>query len=173
MNQNWILDEVLGGWQLTTTNILQSGNPFTVSVGGGTTYQQAGSQFPNYSGAPLYLNGKNHTVWFNPAAFSLPAPGTLGNVRRNSLYGPGVELVNLSIGKTFDIYESVKLQFRADATNALNHANFGLPGGGNYTLTGFSGQLPGQAFRVADNTQQINSVTNGGRGVQLAAHLEF
>lgn len=173
MNKSWILDETLGGWQVTTTNIFQSGNPFSVSVSGGNTYQQAGTQFPNYTGAPLYVVGKNHTVWFNPAAFSLPAPGTLGNVRRNALYGPGVDLTNLSIGKTFDLHEQVKLQFRCDATNAFNHANFGLPGGGIYGLTSFTGQLPGQAYRVADNTNQITSTTNGGRDVQLAVHLEF
>jgi hypothetical protein len=172
MNKSWILDEALGGWQVTTTNIIQSGNPFSVTTGG-TTFEQAGSQFPNYTGAPLYVNGKNHTVWFNPAAFSLVAPGSLGNVRRNALYGPGVDLTNLSLGKTFDIHESVKLQIRADATNAFNHANFGLPGGGVYGLTSYTGQLPGQAYRVADNTNQITSTTNGGRGMQVAAHLEF
>lgn len=186
MNKSWVLDEILGGWQVTTTNIFQSGNPFTVSVNNGDTYQHAGTQFPNYTGAPLYAGGHNHTVWFNPAAFSLPAQGTLGNVRRNSLYGPGVNLTNLSVGKTFDIREGVKLQIRADATNAFNHANFGLPGGGIFGLKPFSitttnpdgtkttvNQQPGQAYRVAENTEQINSTTNGGRGVQLAAHLEF
>ncbi len=184
MNKSWILDEALGGWQVTTTNIIQSGNPFSVAVSGNDlTFQQTSStQFPNYTGAPLYVNGKNHTVWFNAAAFSLPAPGTFGNVRRNALYGPGVDLTNLSIGKTFDIHEGVKLQIRADATNAFNHANFGLPGGGTYNLTAFSiknadgsvtNQQPGQAYRTADNTNQITSTTNGGRGMQVAAHLEF
>ena len=173
MNKSFILDEILGGWQASTTNIFQSGNPFTVTVNGGTTYQQAGSQFPNYTGAPLYVQGKNHTVWFNPAAFSLVAPGQFGNVRRNSLYGPGVEMTNISVGKTFDIYESVKLQFRADASNAFNHANFGLPGGGVYGLSSFTGQQPGQAYRINENTSQITGTTNGGRSMQLNAHLTF
>ncbi len=173
MNKSFLLDEILGGWQASTTNIFQSGNPFSVTVSGGNTYQQAGSQFPNYTGAPLYVSGRNHTVWFNPAAFSLVAPGSFGNVRRNSLYGPGVEAVNLSVGKTFDLHESVKLQVRADAVNAFNHANFGLPGGGVYGLTSFTGQQPGQAYRVDENTNQITGTTNGGRTMQLAAHLDF
>ena len=173
MNKSFFLDEILGGWQASTTNIFQSGNPFSVTVSGGNTYQQAGSQFPNYTGAPLYVSGRNHTVWFNPAAFSLVAPGSFGNVRRNSLYGPGVEAVNLSVGKTFDLHESVKLQVRADAVNAFNHANFGLPGGGVYGLTSFTGQQPGQAYRVDENTNQITGTTNGGRTMQLAAHLDF
>ena len=172
MNKSWILDEALGGWQVSTTNIFQSGNPFSV-FSGGDTYQHDGSQFPNYTGAPLYVTGKNHTVWLNPAAFSLVANGQFGNVRRNSLYGPGVELVNISVGKTFDIHESVKLNIRADAANAFNHANFGLPGGGTYGLTSFSGQQPGQAYTVGANNNQITGTTNGGRSVQLAAHLDF
>ena len=172
MNKSWILDEALGGWQVSTTNIFQSGNPFSV-FSSGDTYQHDGSQFPNYTGAPLYVAGKNHTVWLNPAAFSLVANGSFGNVRRNSLYGPGVELTNLSVGKTFDIHESVKLNIRADAVNAFNHANFGLPGGGTYGLTTFSGQAPGQAYTVGANTNQITGTTNGGRSVQLAAHLDF
>ena len=173
MNKSFLLDEVLGGWQASTTTIFQSGNPFSVSVNNGDTYQHAGTQFPNYTGAPLYLGGKNHTVWFNPAAFSLVAPGQFGNVRRNALYGPGVEMVNISVGKTFDMRESVKLQIRADAANAFNHANFNLPGGGIYGLTAYSGQQPGQAYRVNENNNQITGTTNGGRSVQLAAHLDF
>lgn len=174
MNKSFILDEILGGWQASTTNIFQSGNPFTVTSGDGNyTYQKSGSQFPNYTGVPLYVAGKNHTVWFNPAAFSLPAAGTFGNVRRNSLTGPGVEMVTLSVGKTFDIHEAIKLQIRADANNAFNHANFGLPGGGVYGLTSFSGQQPGQAYTTGANTNQITGTTNGGRSVQLAAHLTF
>lgn len=174
MNSNFLLDEVLGGWQVSSLMILQSGNPFTVTVNNGTTYQHAGSQFPNYTGLPFYPSSKNYHMWFNPAAFSLPAPGTLGNVRRNTLRGPGVELVDMSIGKTFDIHESVKFQIRADATNAFNHANFALPGGGVTGLSAFSGQVVGQAYGpTAAGGQQITGLTNGGRTVQIAGRLEF
>lgn len=172
MNKSWALDEVLGGWQVSSTTIFQSGNPFSLSVNNGDTYQHAGSQFPNYAGGVLYpTTGKGYNTWFNPGAFTLPAPGTLGNLRRNSLYGPGVELVDMSVGKTFNIHEQMKLQIRADATNAFNHANFSLPGGGIFGLATFNGQLPGQAFQ--SQGQQITGTTNGGRAVQLAAHFDF
>jgi hypothetical protein len=106
----------------------------------------------------------------------LPANGTFGNVRRNSLYGPGVELVNMSAGKTFDIHEAVKLQIRVDATNAFNHTNLGLPGQGVTGLNTSSGQAVGTAYTFnpgPTGDQQINSTTNGARTVQLAAHFEF
>ncbi len=179
MNKSWLLDEVLGGWQTSSIMIFQSGNPFTVTVNGGNTYQLAGSQFPNYSGANLYPAGKNYTEWFNPAAFTLPAQGTIGNVRRNSLYGPGVELVDISVGKRFDIHEQVKFQIRADASNAFNHANFGLPGGGVIGLTSCSAktcgydQTVGQPYISTAAGQQITGTTNGGRSVQITGRLEF
>jgi len=171
MNKSLLLDEVLGGWQVSSTMIFQSGNPFTVTSSQST--YTSGSAFPNYSGKPLYPAHKTYSEWFDPAAFTLPANGTFGNVRRNSLYGPGVELVNMSAGKTFDIREAVKLQIRVDATNAFNHTNLGLPAGGVIGLSASKGQSAGQAYTFGSGDQQINTTTNGARTVQLAAHLQF
>ncbi len=172
MNRSWILDELLGGYQISTTTIFQSGNPFSVQVGGSNrTYQQAGTQFPNYVGSSPYPAKRTYNQWLDPTAFTLTPVGTFGNVRRNQFYGPGVELVNMSVGKTFDVHEQMKLQLRIDAVNAFNHANLGLPGGGLLTLNGT--QADGQRFTSAATTQQISGVTNGGRTVQLAAHFEF
>jgi hypothetical protein len=176
LNKNWLVNEAVGGWQVSSTMILQSGNPFTV-YSSQNTFEHAGSAFPNYSGAPLYPTHKTYKQWFNPAAFTLPADYTFGNVRRNSLYGPGVELVNISAGKKFDIHESMKLQIRADATNAFNHATFGLPGGGLATATDSSGaqtQFAGQAYNAgAGGFPQISGLTSGARLVQVSARFEF
>ena len=177
MNKNWILDEVLGGWQISSTLQFQSGNPFSVFGSQETFSPGDGSAFPNYSGANFYPAHKTYSKWFNPEAFTVPEPGTFGNVRRNSLYGPGLENVNLSGGKTFDIHEAIKLQFRIDAANAFNHTNLGLPGGGGLGLSGATNVgdeypfNPGTAGMPGD--QQINSTTTGGRTVQFAAHLLF
>ena len=171
LNNSHLLDELIGGYQLSSTIQLTSGQPFTVTTSA-TSYAQAGSVFPNYSGVPVRpRNGRTIQEWYNPAAFTLPANGTFGNVRRNSLYGPGIELVNISAGKIFDIYKSVKLQIRADATNAFNHANFGFP---NTNLP--TGNLqPGQAYpENAFSGEQINGAIQGGpRTIQLGARLQF
>ena len=53
--------------------------------------------------------------------------GTFGNEGRNQLTGPGLATTNLSVSKTFAIWEQVKLQIRADADNLFNHPSFGLP----------------------------------------------
>jgi len=170
LNKNWLLDEAVGGWQLSSTIQLTTGNPFTVSDGH-STYAQGGGAFPNVTGISTKpVGGRTWQEWYNPAAFSLAAPGTFGNERRNQLYGPGVDLVNLSAGKKFTLHNQVKLQIRADATNAFNHPSFGQP---NVNLSTFNGQLPGQPFQYSPGSNQINSTTVGGRNVQLGARVEF
>lgn len=175
-NHNYLVDAILGGYQVSSTMQLQSGNPFTVFANGSNTYAEPGSTslpFPNYSGAPLTPpGGHSHQVWFNPAAFTLPANGTFGNVRRNSVYGPGLEYVNISAGKRFSLYENVKLQVRLDATNALNHPSFGNPSG---QLNTFTGQQTGQAYTstAANSGVLVNNVTVGGRNLQGGLRLEF
>ena len=55
---------------------------------------------------------------------------TFGNSGRNFLYGPGLQQVNLSLGKAFRLPflgEGGKIQIRADSYNVLNHSNFGMP----------------------------------------------
>ena len=84
--------------------------------------------------------------------------GTFGNTRRNFLYGPGLELVNISAGKEFAFYEQVRLQLRVDATNAFNHTNLGQPN------TNFDNLGTGP---------QINGATTGGRVLQGGLRLSF
>ncbi len=174
LNHNYILDKLIGGYQVASTIQLTSGNPFTITSGSYSTYDPTnGAPFPNVTGISTEpRGGRTIQQWFNPAAFSLPAPGTYGNARRNSIYGPGIELINISAGKKFDIYERVKLQIRADATNAFNHPSFGFPTTTNATVG--ASQAPGQAYSpTAFGVQQINGVQVGGRTIQLGARLEF
>ena len=178
LNHNAVLDEVIGGWQVSSTIVLSTGQPFTV-YGTQNTYQGAGSAFPNrnpgVSIKPTHRSARctNQTtgscdnVWYNAAAFTRPADGTFGNVGRNSLFGPGIEQVNLSGSKTFSLgWEGIQLQIRADAANAFNHASFSAPTG---TLSG--GAEVGGAY--TNTSQQLSGVTVGGRNVQLGARLTF
>ena len=79
---------------------------------GGDTYQLASgsAQFPNWN--PESTSSRQIEASMSgsiPGPFD-PANGTLGNVRRNSLFGPGFVGVNLSLGKTFTLWENLKLQ---------------------------------------------------------------
>ncbi len=176
LNNNLFLDEVFGGWQATGTLVLLDGQPFTVTMKTNNSYAQAGSWFPNLIGNPLAVNrGPYHGTnqWFNEAAFVAPANGTFGTYRRNTLYGPGLDRTNFSIGKTFAIWESVGLQIRADANNLFNHPSFQLPTSSlaicaNTTSTGCSA-----IGAVQTGTSTIRSTTVGGRTMQLGARLTF
>ncbi len=178
LNNNRLLDEVVGGWQLASTLIVQSGQPFTAIMASGTnSYSLGGSNFqwyPNVIGNPKLAN-RSPTQWFNEAAFAVPAPGTFGNERRNQLTGPAFERVNLSLGKTFAITESIGVQVRADANNAFNHPGFNLPNN-SLTVCPDSGNLPSGCSgfgAIATGTSTITSVTSPGRTLQLSAHLTF
>ncbi len=169
LNQNALLDEVVGGWQLSSTFAFLSGQPFSVYADG-NTYQFAGSQFPNrVQGVSWKPSHQGIAEWVNPAAFSLPANGTFGDVRRNSFYGPGFQSINLSAAKTFPLpWEGVNIQIRADAQDVFNHTSFGNPGDVHLLnpdpVTGvFAGPV----------TSQITSSAVSGRILQLCAKVTF
>ncbi|HEV2397184.1 MAG TPA: TonB-dependent receptor [Candidatus Sulfotelmatobacter sp.] len=167
LNNNTLLDEIVGGWQLSGTVLLQSGQPFSV-YGDQANWSLAGTQFPDrVPGAPLYVSNKGINGWFNPAAFSKPADGTWGNVRRNSLYGPGMNVFNMSAAKSFGLpWEGVRIEFRADAANVFNHKSLGIPGGLNLG----SAAGVGQPYTSANT---ISSVTTGARNLQLMFRVSF
>ena len=169
LSGNTLLDEAVGGWQIAGTVILQTGNPFSV-FGDQANYSQAGTQFPNWNPGVSWRpqGGSSRTEWFNPGAFVQAPPGTWGNVRRNSLWGPGINTFNLEAAKSFSIpwREGISVQFRADAQNVFNHPSFGPPSG--TSLGGSAGV--GQPYT---NGTPLSSTTVGGRNLQLALRVSF
>ena len=168
LNSSRAADAVIGGWQISGTMVLSTGNPFSID-GTQNTYAQAGSSFPNWvPGAGYKPIDRRISNWFLPTAFSQPENGTFGDVRRNSLYGPGLNVFNLSGSKTFSLpWEGVNIQFRCDAQNAFNHASYGVPG--DASLGGSNG--PGTPYTTG--TVAITTTTVSGRNVQLGLRLTF
>ena len=166
LNNNRILDTVIGGWQVSTGLIVQSGQPFTpVMSNNQASYASGGGGFawyPNVIGNPTLAN-RGPKQWFNEAAFAVPASGTFGNERRNQLTGPGLSTVNLSLGKTFAIWEQVRLEVRADADNVFNHASFALPNN-NLSLTGSA---------ISTGTSNISNTSVPMRNMGLKARISF
>jgi hypothetical protein len=168
VNNNTLLDEIVGGWQVSGTGVFTTGQPFTVYADG-NTYQQAGSQFPNWNpGVSWKPHNRTVNEWYNPEAFTKPPDGTIGNVRRNSLYGPGFRSINLSGGKTFSLpWEGIKMQIRADAQNAFNHTSWGQPGATGLASPDANGVYQGPT------SSQITGSAISGRNVQLGAKVSF
>ena len=121
---------VLGGWQVQGIIRMASGFPFTVSS---TNVCQCGSYVPQRvnlvtPGNFGQLDNPTPNRWFDATAYSVPSLGTQGNAGRNTVRGPGTQQVNLSISKRFPI-NRVRVEFRAEIFNLLNHDNFGTPDG--------------------------------------------
>ena len=126
-----VLHHMLGGWELSGINQFESGVPLSArtgvdiaGVGSGS-----GSQFYNLVGDTSIARTPftNSAVWFNPAAFAIPAQGTFGNEPRNILRGPGFWNWDMSLRKDIRTLEKHMLQFRFEMFNILNHPNWSNP----------------------------------------------
>jgi outer membrane receptor protein involved in Fe transport len=121
---------VFGGWQFNGIVTLQSGTPFSISSGRDTLLNFQTSR-ADVVGNPDLPSARSRTdlirQYFNPLAFAVPATGTLGNSPRNFLIGPGSKNVDLSLFRTFELREGLRMQFRAEAFNAFNFVNLQNP----------------------------------------------
>jgi hypothetical protein len=130
-----IADTAISGWTLSAISNLQSGFPFTPQLGynptgsGDTRNPVRPDVNPDFHGS-LYAGGSTAAranQFFNPAAFLAPAAGTVGNLRRDTLTGPGFTDLDLSLAKSTTIHEHLHAQFRAEFFNVLNHTNLLTP----------------------------------------------
>lgn len=135
--------QLLAGYQVNSIAVFQSGKPFSIFNGGNdgglgnraVPFNNAGSDRPNQIGdARNVPGGRSFAQFFNTAAFAPQALGTVGNVQRDSLFGPDFRHVDLSVFKDFPIAEAVNLQFRAESFNISNTPSFIINSGGNTTL---------------------------------------
>ena len=95
LNKNRLLDEAIGGWQVSVIVINQTGNPFTVTYNGANnSYSQAGAWYPNVL-RPAQQGKKSINQWYDPTAYVVAANGTFGDSRRNSLRAAGIDTTNL------------------------------------------------------------------------------
>ena len=115
---------LIGGWQVNGIYTWQRGFPITIQAADlGGLNDTSGTNRADLVGDP---NIGDRTVgrWFNTAAFAQPAPGALGNLGRNTERGPGVNNLDLALFKNVPITSEVRLQFRLESFNALNHTQF-------------------------------------------------
>jgi len=132
------------GWMLSGIVQLHTGTPFTILSGADRSQSGVGLDHADQIGPTKTYNGSSHAAevakWFNTASYTTNAIGTFGNSRRNSLVGPGNEVVDFGFSKPLPTPESFQLIFRAEAFNILNHANFGTPSA-NFASQSTFGQI--------------------------------
>jgi len=193
---NAFMRYALGGWQTSSIVQTRSGAALNPTLTG--TFFGLPSRPDVVPGQPRLNKGGKWTgdgvttpTHYNVAAYAVPAnysgnpgdPTTLGNAPRNSLPGPNFFQWDFSGMKNFAITERMKVQFRADLFNILNHPNFGNPGNmgicasvpstvpfssctaGNATFT-----TVGQTIADADSTQVG---TGTARQIQLSLKVIF
>jgi hypothetical protein len=163
--RNWLVS----GWTVSGSAIARTGLPFTpVITRRSTTLPDgnAANQRPDFvPGVSLIPpGGRTVDLWFNPAAFALPASGVWGNAGRNILRGPGVFQVDTAVSRRFRLTEQVDLSLRVEAFNILNRPQLGQPSA-NVSATN-----PGQI------TARLNTGATGSgtpRQFQFALRLAF
>ena len=157
------MDRVIGGWQWNGILQIQSGFPFTPQIGSNTSGN--GDTFnpdvpnvnPNHTGPVILgVDGFKKTgKYFDTSAFTTPLVGTYGNVARGLLIGPGTTNFDMSLFKGIKLTERWSAQFRFEAFNLFNHANF-------TKLTATIGSTGGTITSAATSRQ-----------LQLALRLNF
>ena len=142
----------LGDWQLNMIGSYFGATPIDITTGANTLgTASAVGQRPNYTGAPLYLDTGDATRHLNPAAFARPAPGQLGSLGKGSVRGKSIMNVDFSVNKNWRFKERYGFQFRVEAFNLFNHANF----------VGFDTDIRNGSFGTLNNAQASREVQLG------------
>jgi hypothetical protein len=188
---SWV-NGLIGGWEYSSTVIWQSGLPFSpsysacgASIPGDAPCQPNGNvknlnknvqgtpgvgtgvhQFTAVIGAADLTAGHNLC---NSASvtggFTCPGLDQIGNIKRNTAFGPNLFNSDMSIFKNVSIYERVTAQFRFDAFNALNHINYGNPNGAIDSTS--SGSITSGPYPAGTGG------TTNPRQLQFTVHLQF
>lgn len=178
-SSNAVVNEILGGWELSGTYRWDSGQPILLGGSGGSNIPTFGGQRVDLSG-PLdrssnWKNAANGTgnyfanaasVITKPQAFfEGNAPRVLPNIR-----APGTNNLAMSIYKDFPLgfKEGASLQFRAEAFNALNHVQFAAPNLGP-SFDANNNLITGSSTSFGNITSQANSP----RILQLGLKFNF
>jgi hypothetical protein len=168
MNTGGWKNALLGGWEMTTVTLLQTGPWLTPSIS--NSFDQSNTDVvnrgaylrPDQVSTNLY-QGQSRAHYFNLTAFA-PTPagaGRFGNAGVGILEGPGTAAASLGLAKVFNVTERVKVRFESTFTNVLNHTNFAPP----------ATQIDNPTFGVLSAPQTAENA--GNRTGQLALRVEF
>jgi hypothetical protein len=141
-----VLQALLGDWQGSGIFTATAGSWINMTDGEDVSLTNMGADRPVEVGNPFTAGtvaanptclapSAVHTLaaWYNPCSFVAAPIGTFSTLGRDSMLGPGNWNFDAAIWRTFSISERFKLDFRAEAFNALNHFEMGNPGAGIFT----------------------------------------
>src|ERR1017187_8636216 len=123
-------------WQLSPLASLYTGNPIQLTAGKDVSLSTQGLDRPAVLTDQVYPSQKTPLEYFNPAAFTCAGlvngnlntgcagTGVFGNLGRNALYGPSKVNFDVALSRQFQLRERLKMEFRSDFFNILNHGNW-------------------------------------------------
>jgi hypothetical protein len=188
-NGNWMLKNVVGNWNISTTYTYQSPEYATIqsgvdsnlngdSAGDRTIINTSGAANVG-SGVTPVLNSNGDTVAYvanNPnARYIVAGPGALANSGRNTFPLAPTNNFDASLKKRVNINERMAVEFGAQAFNVFNHAQF--TGGFLSDVSTFTGgNLINRTFLVPSSPyfgQYQGYLSSNPRGMQLVAKFTF
>lgn len=156
---NGIGGMILGNWQISGILSAQTGQPISIT---------AACSFPGVSGLGCYADRSKSGVitsgeqtmdrWFDTTAYTNPTPYSFGNGSRTepNLRNPGSFTFDSVLSRWQPIKERLRLQYRAEFYNMLNHPNLGAP-----------------AAAINSSTFGLINTKAGNRTMVMALRLEF
>src|ERR1700722_5806460 len=138
---NKLIQLAAGGWEYSGVTQLWGGSPCLngssptsdgcdLNSNGNLGNGGFGHIRPDYIGGPIRVSPSHNQpagqnpMWYNPAAFASPAPGSFGDFHRNSIYGPGILNFNMALYKNFNFTENTRIQLRFEGFNVFNHTQW-------------------------------------------------
>lgn len=173
--ESWgtVLKTVAGGWQVGGILNLATGHPFTPLLGFDNAFVSVRSRGDHLrpelipGGDTNPTNPGNPTKYFDASQFVRPEPGTLGNLGRDTLIGPGLAQVDFTTKKRFHFSESRLIEFRAELFNLLDRANFRVPEEAERVI------VSNAAGTRNATAGQIKGTTTTSRQIQFSLRYEF
>jgi hypothetical protein len=189
LSGNNLTSRLLANWTVGTIITFQTGTPQELSSGNLTynDYGDGGILLNNVTPAQLQkaigvhrVPGKTYALLIDPKYLQArdgsagantnfigpnTTPGTIGSIVY--LHGPHALYDDLSVSKTFPIFEALKFKLQAEATNAWNHPVFGSTSGS------FGGAPTYGGGNVQNNGFGTSGTTNGPRVIELRGNIEF
>jgi hypothetical protein len=160
-----VANAFLGGWQVNTNTLIQSGFHFNIEYNCGL---DTGHCRPNVNGDISYTPGVNGSI--DTSVFRPAATATFGNLERNAVDGPGYWRTDGSLLKKFYFNETMNVEFRVEAVNLFNHVNLGNP---DSSLGSFNGTTWSNAGNIGKSNSTAFFGNDRQRNLQFAFRFNF
>lgn len=162
-----VVDQVLGGWTLSTISYLTSGFFFSPSFSGSdpSNTNTVGGLPDRIADGNLSSSERSYTRWFDASAFRVPAAGTFGNSGPNVLLSQGLNVHHLGLAKRFRITERLGATFTCQISDIFNTPHFNNP------TSNIS--VPATVGRFTGVVSDFEAEKANGRRIAAVLRLEF